>query len=222
MGSHLSAILSSQKDKSIAITSRKSHPSSNNIRYIAGNAHDNAFLDELLTEKYDVIVDFMVYNTDEFRKRATKLLKSCTQYVFISSSRVYADTEMVITEDSPRLLDTCTDEEYLTTDEYALTKARQENILKTAGGGKLDDYPPVYHLCRESASTGRIGIKRVAVSRTAGTYNRIFRRHRRTLHDLDVWLRCGTRHSCHYRQRRCLWESFSHHRPHSCQMEKNS
>ena len=135
MGSHLSAILSSQKDKSIAITSRKSHPSSNNIRYIAGNAHDNAFLDELLTEKYDVIVDFMVYNTDEFRKRATKLLKSCTQYVFISSSRVYADTEMVITEDSPRLLDTCTDEEYLTTDEYALTKARQENILNTAGGG---------------------------------------------------------------------------------------
>ena len=39
----------------------------------------------------------------------------------------------MITEDTPKLLDVCKDEEYLSTDEYALTKARQENILRKSG-----------------------------------------------------------------------------------------
>jgi nucleoside-diphosphate-sugar epimerase len=38
-----------------------------------------------------------------------------------------------ITERSPRLLDVCADKEYLATDEYALAKARQEDILRTSG-----------------------------------------------------------------------------------------
>lgn len=39
----------------------------------------------------------------------------------------------LINEETPRLLDMIKDEEYLNTDEYALSKARQENILHEAG-----------------------------------------------------------------------------------------
>ena len=78
-------------------------------------------------------MDFMVYTTVEFKNRSEKMLSSCSQYVFLSSSRVYADSSTPITEESPRLLDVCKDEIYLKTDEYALAKARQENILFESG-----------------------------------------------------------------------------------------
>ena len=86
-----------------------------------------------MAERYDAIVDFMVYHTEEFKSRRDLLLNSTNQYLFLSSSRVYADSKTPITEDSPRLLDVTTDREYLKTDEYALTKARQENLLCESG-----------------------------------------------------------------------------------------
>ena len=44
------------------------------------------------------------------------------------------DAKGVITEDSPRLLDTLKDDpEFLATDDYALAKARQEDILNGFG-----------------------------------------------------------------------------------------
>ncbi len=113
----------------VSVTTRNSeHSEKNNIQYLVGDAHDLEFLKPILDKGWDAIVDFMVYNTETFRDRVEILLKSTTQYVFISSARVYADSE-IITENSPRLLDVCKDEEYLSTDEYALTKARQENVL---------------------------------------------------------------------------------------------
>lgn len=51
----------------------------------------------------------------------------------MSSSRVYADFPAPLTENHPRLLDAAADEEYLKTDEYALTKARQEDMLRSSG-----------------------------------------------------------------------------------------
>lgn len=133
MGSHLSEIINNDKGNDIVITSRKTRVSKGNISYVVGNAHDKSFLDSLLNKKWDVIVDFMVYNTDEFKLRVKDMLDSCNQYVFLSSSRVYANSNSAITEDSSRLLDVTNDSEYLATDEYALTKARQENVLKESG-----------------------------------------------------------------------------------------
>ena len=72
----------------------------------------------------------MSYTTSEFIDRYEILLDSCSHYYFISSARVYADNGMnKIGIDSPRLLDICTDQDYLDTDEYALSKARQEDML---------------------------------------------------------------------------------------------
>lgn len=130
MGTSLVSILL-KKNNDLFITSRKKRISQeNNIKYIQGNAHDKNFLTEILNNKYyDVIVDFMVYNTDEFKSKANLLLEHTRQYIYISSSRVYANENKCITEKSKRLLDVCEDDEYLKTDEYALTKARQENVL---------------------------------------------------------------------------------------------
>ena len=75
----------------------------------------------------------MVYTTAGFKERVNYLLDATTQYVFLSSARVYADSEQPITETSPRLLDISQDEEFLSTDEYSLSKARQEDILRNSG-----------------------------------------------------------------------------------------
>lgn len=76
----------------------------------------------------------MSYNTNEFRLRYNLFLDSTKQYVFLSSARVYAYSKEPLTEESPRLLDVIEDKDYLATDEYALTKARQEDLL--IGSGK--------------------------------------------------------------------------------------
>ena len=133
MGVDLVKILG-ERGENVAVTSRSERKSEfNNVRYVKGDAHTTAFLQSLLAEKYDAIVDFMVYNTKEFKARRDILLNATNQYIFLSSSRVYADSKTPITEDSPRLLDVTTDSEYLKTDEYALTKARQENLLCESG-----------------------------------------------------------------------------------------
>ncbi|MEY0590087.1 NAD-dependent epimerase/dehydratase family protein [Providencia manganoxydans] len=128
MGIHLVRILEKQGNQ-IYVTSRNRSGINNNINYIQGNAHSQEFLNNLLSQSWDVIVDFMVYSTPVFQQRYAQFLKSTKQYIFISSARVYADSTNPITENSLRLLDAIKDSDYLKTDEYALTKARQENLL---------------------------------------------------------------------------------------------
>lgn len=133
MGVDLVKILG-ERGENVTVTSRSERKSQfSNIQYIKGDAHDTTFLHSLLNEKIDAIVDFMVYNTEKFRSRRDLFLDSTKQYVFLSSSRVYADSAEPLTEDSPRLLDTTTDSAYLKTDDYSLTKARQENLLRESG-----------------------------------------------------------------------------------------
>lgn len=133
MGVDLVKILG-KRGENVTVTSRSERKSEfSNVQYVKGNAHDTAFLELILNENYDAIVDFMVYNTEEFKAKCDLFLNATNQYLFLSSSRVYADSKMPITEDLPRLLDDTTDKEYLQTDEYALTKARQENLLRESG-----------------------------------------------------------------------------------------
>lgn len=132
MGVHLVKLLS-EAEIDCCVTSRKNRIASSGVRHIKGDAHQLEFLSRLLHEHWDAIVDFMVYTTQEFADRVQLLLNGTSQYVYLSSARVYAESESPITEDAPRLVDICQDKEYLATDEYALKKARQENILKTSG-----------------------------------------------------------------------------------------
>ncbi len=129
IGNHVVELLSLENND-VYVTSRSENVSGGRVIYIKGNAHDSSFLNDIFTKnRFDVIVDFMSYGTEEFRQQMVLMLNSTEQYMFLSSSRVYADTQSSVIENSRRLLDTCIDEDYLKTDEYALTKARQENIL---------------------------------------------------------------------------------------------
>lgn len=134
MGAHL-VNLAAERGFGVVVTSRKEMPSNKLVKYVQGNARDDNFLRELLFERWDVIVDFMVYTTEVFKHRAKLFLAATDQYVYLSSARVYADSVEPITEASKRLLDVSTDREYLATDEYALAKARQENVLFNSGMG---------------------------------------------------------------------------------------
>lgn len=133
MGTSLVGMLAEQGHEVCVTTRRARRSDLQNVKYIRGNAHEMDFVRRLLTGKYDVIVDFMVYGSNEFAERASELLQNTGQYVFLSSSRVYADSVEPIRESSPRLLDVCDDAVYLNTDEYALAKAREEDILRNSG-----------------------------------------------------------------------------------------
>ena len=128
MGAHLAKILAGNGE-GVYVTSRRSQKAESAINYIQGNAQDASFLKEVLSQHWDVIVDFMVYSTESFKKRIDSLLNSTDQYIYLSSARVYADSKTPIKESSPRLLDVSNDEAFLASDEYALSKARQENLL---------------------------------------------------------------------------------------------
>ena len=115
----------------VFVTSRSARISDNNkLTYVKGNALDDMFIEKELEKEYDAIVDFMIYTTNEFRYRYKLLLDNTRHYLFLSTYRVFADSDLPIMESSPRILDVSDDSEYLSTDEYALTKARQENILR--------------------------------------------------------------------------------------------
>lgn len=132
MGVHLVELLSKSGYETF-VTTRSKRSSVTNIHYIQGNAHNTEFLQTILQEHWDVIVDFMVYSTSDIKERVKFLLEATSQYVFLSSARVYANSDLPITENSPRLLDVSQDAEHLATDEYALSKARQEDILNKSG-----------------------------------------------------------------------------------------
>lgn len=118
----------------VYVTSRKKHVGNANLNYVIGDGLDQSFLKNLfIKETFDAVVDFMIYTTEQFKERLDLLLGYTDHYIFISTYRVYADSGLIpIKETSSRLLDVLKDEEYLSTDEYGLTKARQEDILKAS------------------------------------------------------------------------------------------
>lgn len=121
--------LLSKKGNTIYVTTRSKRENFENVVFIQGNGKDMTFFSKLMNREYDVIIDFMVYETEEFKQRLDSLLNHTNQYFFFSSSRCYAGSKTAIKEDSPRLIDICKDQIYLSTDEYGLAKGREENLL---------------------------------------------------------------------------------------------
>lgn len=104
-----------------------------NLRYIVGNVKEEGVTEKLLKEgRYDAVIDFMTYGTNEFKGMYDLFLNNTKHYIFLSSCRVFADCPP-ITERSPRLLDVCNDPVFMATDDYALYKAREEDMLRNSG-----------------------------------------------------------------------------------------
>lgn len=101
------------------------------LKYIKGNVREENVLDELLKNEYDGIIDFMSYSTNDFKAVYKKFLDNTQHYIFLSSCRIFAD-DPPITENSSRLLDVSEDKEFLATDDYALYKAKEEDMLKNS------------------------------------------------------------------------------------------
>lgn len=133
MGSPLINILSAIPNNEVYATSR-SPRQSEKIHWLTGDAMNDVFFKETLeTYRFDAIVDFMNYKTATFSERYDYILQHTSHYLFTSSARVYAQSDDIISEDSPRILDVCKDVEYLSKDSYDLAKARQEDILIHSG-----------------------------------------------------------------------------------------
>ena len=155
MGVYLVDILSKMGIYDIDVTSRSFRESYiPHVSYIKGNARDNEFMMTLLSKGYDIIIDFMNYNLDEFAERCNILLSSCEQYVWFSSSRVYANSEQPLTEKSPRLLEMSEDEDFLATNRYALRKARQEDLITKSGYGNYTIIRPYITYSNERLQLG--------------------------------------------------------------------
>lgn len=136
LGAHLRDILAGQGFE-VWVTSRRAHADTAHIRYLQLDAMDFGAFKKLMASRWDAIVDFMIYPPKTFEARLDVFLKQTDQYVSLSSARVYADADREpLVEDSPRLLDTVRDADYLKTNEYALAKARDENILRAKGTAK--------------------------------------------------------------------------------------
>lgn len=132
MGVYLVPELASMGYKVTVVSLDEVLSSNPNISYIKGNAKSKDYLKELLKEKFDAIVDFMIYSTEEFKDRYDLLLQNTGHYIFLSSYRVY-DGGVPVTEDTARLLDVSQDKDFLATEDYALYKARQEDVLLASG-----------------------------------------------------------------------------------------
>ena len=75
------------------------------VTYVKADGKDINYLQELLKEKFDAIVDFLMYPADQFNERYELFLKNTGHYFYLSTYRVYDGVEVPITEESPRLLD---------------------------------------------------------------------------------------------------------------------
>ena len=132
MGKYLVDELLQMGDE-VFVTTRYPREGKESLRYIVGDAHNLTFVKHTVLEvRPDAIVDFMVYTTAEFVDRYRFFLCSTGHYLFLSSYRVFSGSQPLV-EDSPRLLDVVDDDEYRRTDEYGLSKAREENLLRASG-----------------------------------------------------------------------------------------
>ncbi len=104
-------------------------PYSDKVTCIKGDAFDRGFITKLLKQKFDGIVNFMIYAKQPFADWYELFLNNTDHYIFLSSCRVYADEEVPVKETSPRLLDVSKDEELLASQDYCMHKARAEDLL---------------------------------------------------------------------------------------------
>ena len=131
MGSYLVPKLVARGYQVDAVTLDKVESKVSNLKYIRTDAMDVFNARKIINQGYDGIVDFMMYRTHEFLDRQQMLLGNTDHYIFLSSYRVFDDSEIPTKETSPHLLDSSRDVDFLASDDYTLFKAREERIIRT-------------------------------------------------------------------------------------------
>lgn len=121
------------KGYSVDVTTRTIRKSSSGVQYIIGDAMDESFIQLLVKEHYDAIIDFMIYPSSVIDSRASLLISNTDQYIFLSSYRVYGNQQLPITESAPQLVDIIKDNAFLKSDDYSLRKSHGEQVLRNSG-----------------------------------------------------------------------------------------
>lgn len=105
------------------------------LRFFKAHA-DMDYLSEFLKDRYyDGIVNFIHYKSVEEYKPVHKLLTDRTGHlIFLSSYRVYANKQRPVTENASQLYDTVSDELFLTTEDYAVPKSKNEHYIREESG----------------------------------------------------------------------------------------
>ena len=98
-------------------------------QYIQSDAFDKNFLNGLLKENFDGIINFMEYGKVDFSEYYQLFLEHTSHYIYLSTCRVYDDKEQPIKETSPRLLDSSEDEVLKASHDYCIYKAQDEDLL---------------------------------------------------------------------------------------------
>ena len=107
------------------------HP---NLTFYLQNAKDKEFQRTLLQNRYDAIVDFLIYSTmEEYDEYYPNYLANTHHYLYLSSYRVYGDAKGLVTEETPRLIDLPLPSDFVREDEYSIYKAEGEDRLKNSG-----------------------------------------------------------------------------------------
>ena len=102
--------------------------------YFYGEAKDKEFMGGVLNRRYDAIVDFCIYSSEEFRERMNSFLDNTDQYVCLSTAAVYADIPTPKNESSPRYMEVDPPKEGTAKwGWYCYEKARIEDMLLASG-----------------------------------------------------------------------------------------
>ncbi|MBQ6472227.1 MAG: NAD-dependent epimerase/dehydratase family protein, partial [Victivallales bacterium] len=132
MGQYLVPLLAETGAEITAVALDKCEGAFPNVHSVTGNFRDDEeFRSLVLKEKFDAIVDFMIYPANFGCIRLPECLDTTGHYIYLSSYRIYADCEHPIRETSPRLIDASTDQLLLNSDDYCIFKARGENIIRS-------------------------------------------------------------------------------------------
>lgn len=132
MGKPLVQELLSRADYNVSVVCRKKSKEDSRVKYYYGDAKDPSFMDSVLQQHYDSIIDFCLYSSKEFSERYQLLLSSTNQYVCLSTVQVCADIDGPKTEECPRYMEVdppVKDNYYW----YCYEKARIEDFLKKSG-----------------------------------------------------------------------------------------
>ena len=103
------------------------------LRYLLTDAKDVGNLKTLLAAHYDAVIDFLDYGHADYLGRYELFLKTCGQYFYLSSYRVYSNRDAVTRETSPLQKDVSEDEAFRTSGDYAIYKAQNEETLRASG-----------------------------------------------------------------------------------------
>ena len=103
--------------------------------YCVDAKNDDVLRDFMRNNRYDAVIDYLIYETRDFSRRVNFLLENTDHYIFLSTYRIYDNKEHPVKETSPRLLDASEDDQFLqyADREYSLYKAQQENVLRASG-----------------------------------------------------------------------------------------